>query len=222
MLPIQAIDATSCNFVHRRIIGGIADIVLGPGGGGGGGVSTIQPFVPCSPTRKFRVANPRCPGGWADRGGTCNPQNAGCPRPDMGGGRGFAPGLPPNGMSCGPGFLKMPNGDCVALPPTTGITTPAEGQFQAVPGAFGMPAMAPKHELRSRFICPTGMVLGTDDLCYPKQVLRRDSKWRKWRPGMRPVLTGGERRGIARARRSVERAKEATASLGVTVRKKKC
>jgi len=84
-----------------------------------------------------------------------------------------------------------------------------DGGGTAVQGAFGMPAMVPDAMQRTRLSCPTGMVLGRDNLCYPKQVLRRDSKFRKWRPGMRPILTGGERRGIAKARRSVNRAREA-------------
>jgi len=222
VIQFQTLPNDSRGFVHRRIIKGIiGGVTGGPGGaaagfldgGNGGGVTTG--LVRCGSTPKFRVFNPRCDGGWADAGGTCNPANAGCPRPGN-------QLVPSPGGPCGPGTIKMPNGDCIALPPTFGVTTPAEGDFQAVAGAFGMPAMAPKHELRSRFTCPPGMVLGRDNLCYPRQVLRRDSKFRKWRPGMRPVLTGGERRGIARARRSVERAKQATASLGVTVRKKKC
>jgi len=94
------------------------------------------------------------------------------------------------------------------------------GTGMAVQGAFGMPAMQPMSEMRRRLSCPSGMVLGKDDLCYPRAVLRRDSRFRKWRPGMRPVLTGGERHGIARARRSITRAKEATAGLGITVKKR--
>jgi len=79
----------------------------------------------------------------------------------------------------------------------------------AVRGAFGMPAIEPAVEMRQHRSCPTGMVLGRDGLCYPKAVLRRDSKFREWRPGMRPILTGGERRGITKARRSINKAREA-------------
>lgn len=83
------------------------------------------------------------------------------------------------------------------------------GGGQAVAGAFGMPAIMPDAEPITRLDCPAGMVLGRDNLCYPKEVLRRDSKFRKWRPGMRPILTGGERRGIAKARRSTNKARVA-------------
>jgi hypothetical protein len=38
--------------------------------------------------------------------------------------------------------------------------------------------------------CRKGLVLGDDDLCYRKGDLRRDE--RKWPPGTKPLLTGGE------------------------------
>lgn len=90
----------------------------------------------------------------------------------------------------------------------------------AVTGSFGMPAIRPRMETRTHSTCPTGMVLGTDGLCYPKAVLRRDSKFRKWRPGTRPVLTGGEVRAIAKARNAITRGRDRMAGLGVTVKKK--
>jgi len=90
----------------------------------------------------------------------------------------------------------------------------------AVQGAFGMPAMRPNMRQSVTMSCPSGMVLGRDDLCYPKAVLRRDSKFRKWRPGRRPVLTGGELAAISKARRAITRGREVVSSLGITVKKK--
>jgi len=83
------------------------------------------------------------------------------------------------------------------------------GGGNAVAGAFGMPAIEPDVQEAIRLSCPTGMVLGRDNLCYPKQVLRRDSRFRKWRPGMRPILTGGERHGITKAKASINKARKA-------------
>lgn len=151
------------------------------------------------PTRKFNIPNPRCPGGFADIGSTCNPANAHLPTPAN---------FQANGIQ---------------LPPTDTVTTPAEfglSGFQAVSGAFGMPAIAPTHELVGKFVCPPGMVLGEDNLCYPKAVLRRDSRFRKWRPGRRPIGTGGDLNTITRARSIVGRMRDATANLGLTVKKK--
>jgi len=88
------------------------------------------------------------------------------------------------------------------LPSTPTITTPAERSlgvdFQAVTGAFGMPAMAPFAETRVVLDCPPGMVLGKDDLCYPSAVLRRNSQFRKWRSAPRPTVTRRDERALAR------------------------
>jgi len=90
----------------------------------------------------------------------------------------------------------------VVLPPTPTITTPAERSlgvdFQAVTGAFGMPAMAPFATMRTVLDCPDGMVLGKDDLCYPSAVLRRNSQFRKWRSAPRPTVTRRDERALAR------------------------
>lgn len=100
----------------------------------------------------------------------------------------------------------------VALPETPTITTPAERSmgvdFQAVQGAFGLAAMAPFALQQVRLSCPRGMVLGRDDLCYPKQVLRRNSKFRKWRSGPRPPVSAADAKMFRRlnaARAAVER-----------------
>jgi len=112
---------------------------------------------------------------------------------------------PPSQFVGGPGTP-------VQLPPTPDITTPAERSvgpdFQAVQGAFGLAAMAPFAIQRVHLDCPKGMVLGRDNLCYPKQVLRRNSKFRKWRSGPRPPVSAADAKMIRRlgaARAAVER-----------------
>ncbi len=45
--------------------------------------------------------------------------------------------------------------------------------------------------------CQAGYVLGRDNLCYWH--LPRNSKWRKWRPGRKPLFTGGDLNAIKRA-----------------------
>jgi len=143
-----------------------------------------------------------------------------------------------------PGFgvnIPTPGGFCVPparIDPRTGKCKLFVGQYEgpdvipaptgtemvvfqdAVTGAFGMPAIRPVNELRNHLTCPKAMVLGEDNLCYPRAVLRRDSRFRKWKPGTRPVLTGGEVKAISTARRAILRGRDRMASLGVTVKKK--
>jgi len=124
-------------------------------------------------------------------------------------GNGTTTDMPANGAVCIWPAKKDPvTGKCY-LGTEVGPDRPAGDFGEAVTGAFGMPAIRPVQEQQVHLSCPAGMVLGKDSLCYPKQVLRRDSKFRKWRPGARPILTGGERRGIARAKRSINKARGA-------------
>jgi len=102
-----------------------------------------------------------------------------------------------------------------------GATGTESATGQAVAGAFGIPAIIPLQIPSTRLDCPPGMVLGKDNLCYPRQVLRRDSKFRKWRPGVRAVLTGGQRSSIRKAKAAVASAREAISGFGITVAKKK-
>ncbi len=114
--------------------------------------------------------------------------------------RGFGPIALPQIPSIGPS--PFPGQTPVQLPSTPTITTPAERslgvEFQAVTGAFGMPAMAPFAVSRTVLDCPDGMVLGKDDLCYPSAVLRRNSQFRKWRSAPRPTVTRRDERALAR------------------------
>ena len=218
-------------FFHKKLLrlglgllpgGGIAASALdliGGGGGGGGSTSTVQPVSRPGGQQGYVLKHLGLAGG--RHGGI---SHLGKLLRGTGGHRTVKQALLSElGFGSGPcegGEVRDATGNCVQFQ-TTSPREMQEGGFEAVAGAFGMPAFAPARRDVLTWTCPTGMVLGRDNLCYPKQVLRRDSKFRKWRPGMRPVLTGGERRGISKARRSITRAREATAGLGVTVQKKK-
>lgn len=79
---------------------------------------------------------------------------------------------------------------------------------KAVVGAFGLPALVPAvvGQIMKRdgstgpiLRCRRTMVLGTDNLCYPKAVLPRRSKFRKWRGQVRPAVSAGDVKAIRRA-----------------------
>lgn len=121
---------------------------------------------------------------------------------------------------CPAGTVRVGN-DCVnasaALPGGTPFTT-AAGQ-QAVQGAFGMPALTPTIESRTVRKCPRRYVLGEDNLCYPKAVLPRRSKYRKWRQARKPLFTAGDLKAIRKAERLKKKGKEIAKDLGWKVRK---
>jgi len=131
--------------------------------------------------------------GFLPGGGFTAPLIGGAFNPGQGPALPFAPQLP-----------AQPRGSVtpVQLPSTPTITTPAERStgtdFQAVTGAFGLPAMAPFAISQTVLDCPKGMVLGKDDLCYPSAVLRRNSQFRKWRSAPRPTVTRRDERALAR------------------------
>ena len=66
---------------------------------------------------------------------------------------------------------------------------------EVVQGRYG-PAIVPDVDETIVRRCPADYVLGADNLCYAKNLkgLRR-----KWKKGMRPLLTGGERKTLRRA-----------------------
>lgn len=121
-----------------------------------------------------------------------------------GGGGGFQAGQ----ETCPTGTIRV-MGKCVApgdaFPGGDPFITEAGGQ--AVQGAFGLPAITPVIEQRTHRSCPSGMVLGKDNYCYPKAVLSRRSRFRKWRQGMKPLLTGGDRKAIRKAERVANKLK---------------
>lgn len=93
--------------------------------------------------------------------------------------------------------------------------------FEAVTGAFGMPAMVPEEEMRLTLICPKGMVLGDDELCYPKAVLPRRSKFRKWRAQARAPVSAGDARAIRKAAGAKDRVLALAKSVGLHASKTK-
>jgi len=228
MLPIEAINATSVSFVHKRLIGAAGGFITG------GPSGAVQGFIG-APTdqggsnrarkaeRAFQLSNPISN---PDRAPSMDPRWSwdksrrmwfiSGPQP--------SPGLAPAG-DCDIPFQKRDpmTGECSFFlgdrPGPDGAPS-TNGTGRVVQGAFGIPAAEPDVKSSIRLECPSGMVLGRDDLCYPTEVLRRNSRWRKWRPGMKPVLTGGERRGITKARASITRARDAVAGVGLTVKKK--
>ena len=226
MSPNEVMQELSCSFVHKRLFRAAKGFVTGgPIAAVGGFLAptrtqrpvimpqqslvvqparvlrrTLAAAIPAIPATPTRPASSPCWQYLAERsrwGWLCEAVETLMPRSIV------------NPAPCGP-LQEMKHGACVDRTPF--LETPAErsvGASTAVAGAFGMPAMVPFAESRTHLSCPPGMVLGRDDLCYPKQVLRRDSKFRKWRPGMRPILTGGERHGITKAKRSINKARAA-------------
>jgi len=126
----------------------------------------------------------------------------------------LAPALPKRPRSVTP----------VQLPPTTTITTPAERsvgpEFQAVTGAFGLPAMAPFAQTRTHLDCPKGFVLGKDNLCYPKVVLSGRSLFRKWRAGPKPPISAADAKMFRRLDAAREKVKKMAESVDLVTKKK--
>jgi len=151
--------------------------------------------------------------------------------------RSFGFGPTPGGGEC-PGLLSVKNPvgpGCInlgGLPPggapatTPGVT----GSGVAVVGAFGLPAMQPevvgsiqKRDGSSGPIlrCSRGMVLGIDSLCYPKAVMPRRSKFRKWRAPPRPVISNRDTKAIRIAASAKERVLNLAKEVGLHASKSK-
>ena len=105
------------------------------------------------------------------------------------------------GGTCPTGTIRGPLGTCIDLVP--GGSTSGHGVLvPQVPagaaGGFGfLGAVAPGVHAQPRFTCPTGFVLGIDNMCYHKKVLPR--QFRKWKPAPRPVLSAADAKTIRRA-----------------------
>jgi hypothetical protein len=125
--------------------------------------------------------------------------------------------------------IMVPGIGCVdplAAPPGGApfITTPTgtqvtRGGGAAVVGAFGLPALQPAGIARTVLKCARGMVLGKDNLCYPKAILGRRSTWRKWRQPPRPPVSSGDVAAIRRAERARGRVLELGKDVGLTLKK---
>jgi len=90
----------------------------------------------------------------------------------------------------------------------TGLAFEDDGFGAAVMGRYGA-ALVPMQIPSSRFKCPRGSKLGRDNLCYDH--LHKNQ--RKWPPGTKPLLTGGEVNVLKKARRLEEKLKR----LGVPI-----
>lgn len=127
--------------------------------------------------------------------------------------------------ACEPGFRRDPaTGQCVR----TGGFVPAAERFfgtdlpggtvqengRATVGSFGLPAVVPEAQETVRRRCPRMMVLGRDNLCYPRAILGRRSKFRKWRQPARPPISRKDVNAIRRAAAARERVKELAKDAG--------
>lgn len=108
-----------------------------------------------------------------------------------------------------------PDGSC-RLPTVDEFGKPLGGGGNVVEGRYG-PAEVPTEETRSTSICPDGMVLGDDSLCYKH--IRNDD--RLYPRGRAPLLTGGERNAITIAGQAAKKmgaAKKTLEGLGLIKR----
>jgi len=107
---------------------------------------------------------------------------------------------------CGSGMVRV-RGVCVdpsaALPFGDPLFTTAGGN--AVAGGFGLPAFTPVQEQVLTRRCPRRMVLGFDNLCYPKAVLPPRSQFRKWKRPPSPTLSRRDEAAITRAASAKDR-----------------
>lgn len=128
--------------------------------------------------------------------------------------------------TCPPGTVRVGN-TCVS--PGDLFPGGAPGMFeaggQAVAGGFGMPAFSPtivgsvannRGEVRPIRRCPRGMVLGFDELCYPKAVLPRRSRFRKHKGERKPPMTGADAAALRRIGSLKNRVKELASDAGLT------
>jgi hypothetical protein len=129
---------------------------------------------------------------------------------------------------CPDGFERR-GSNCVQVLPTPGFggaleralpfgstgMSPSGGM--AVQGAFGLPAMSPDVVSTIRRRCAPGLVLGRDNLCYPRAILGRRSGFRKWRQPPRPAVSGSDLKAVRRANRLEDRVKRLNKDLGLRV-----
>jgi len=193
MRTTQIMEAFGCNFIHKRLIGGGLGFITG---GPGGAVSGF--FAPKQ--EETALADARTQGGCQagmirNQQGDCVRAPGGFPRPPFGGGNG--------------------NGAAQQFAPAMPQQDFGDGFGGAVMGRFGaalVPATVPATRLR----CPRGAVLGKDNLCYD-HIHKKD---RKWNPGTKPLLTGGEMRIMRKAQALETRLKNLGVPCGVSKKRK--
>jgi len=240
MNPNQVMQELSCSFFHKKdsflrravsaipVVGTAVSFLPDFGGGNPASRSKFQP----KPAFVARRKDGRCPGGYARiPGAGCRdpiqiPESfaASAPAANVGAVR---PSSITSGGPCpGPFNVRGPGDTCIdltALPPggrplitgRTGVTG------QVVAGGFGLPAMAPEIEQRITRSCGPRMVLGIDDLCYPKAILPPRSQFRKWRRAPKPVISRRDEVAIRRAASAKERVLTLAKDVGLHASKTK-
>jgi len=126
-----------------------------------------------------------------------------------------------SGPCPGVGSIRIPGtNQCVNIgdlgPGGAPATTPRQsspGEFTPVAGFYGA-GFLPVVEERMHRTCPPGFVLGKDGVCYDSLAKSK----RKWNPGRKPLLTGGEMAAIAKAKRAAGRLKRAKKGLKKSAR----
>lgn len=123
-----------------------------------------------------------------------------------------------NGGTCpGVGSIRVA-GRCVNLGDlgpggAPAVTPQVGGDWNPVAGLYGV-GVTPMVEERIHRSCPPGYVLGKDGVCYDGLAKSK----RKWNPGRKPLLTGGEMAAIAKAKRAAGRLKRAKKGLKKSAR----
>lgn len=162
----------ACCFVHKRLIGAAVGFVTG------GPTGAVSGFV----------------GGGQETSAGFTGAN-----------RGQGLGTP---VSCPPGRIRVGT-NCIkpSAAAPGGVPFVTSGGGAVVMGAFGLPAMQPEvvGNITRRdgstgpiLRCEPGLVLATDNLCYAKGTKGLAAN-RKWKPGTRPFLTGGDVKVLRRA-----------------------
>jgi len=207
--------------VEGPMPGGYGGVGFDPGPGSPGdygGPTTTSNWDPC--------AYAGSPGSYAYE--ICKAA-AGAFLPGLGGLNPYAPNEPTPGEgaepgeACPEGYWKV-GSKCVSKRPEDyvyGGTPAITGTgWEATVGSFGMPAMTPLPTQRTRLECPTGMVLGKDNLCYPKGTpgLGRRGTFRKWKGDRRPKISAAEWTQLQRAARTREKVKDVAKLAGYTVK----
>ena len=135
-------------------------------------------------------------------------------------GRGGGGERQPQLAGCPNGQIEF-KGKCIDLgaivPGGDPLISTAGGE--AVSGAFGFPATVPESRSRTTRSCGPRMVLGFDNLCYPKAVLPPRSKFRKWRRAPRPMISRRDEVALRRSKGARERLAEAAKDAGLFVSK---
>jgi len=119
---------------------------------------------------------------------------------DPTGGKGGGLVGPTGSGSCAAGYVWSDTLQrCMATNPTAYIPGGTSATYgNAVVGAFGRAALQPAQVTQTRLMCPAGTVLGKDNLCYNRGQIPKSA--RKWNPGTKPLMTGGDMNVMRRAK----------------------